>query len=128
MEERIYDRQVTKLSLSCRVVDEQQIERHFNAADLNELYRFEPDGDNQEIPPVPKDRLLAELWKRQKQWIFSYHMHDSLLKNKEEEELTEEERKAAWEEYENEKTASIQTGFSVFHPNGMPDLFGLPDD
>lgn len=32
-----------------------------------------------------------------------YHEHDSLLDHKEEEELSEEERKAAWAEYEAEK-------------------------
>lgn len=55
MEEKIYDRQVTKLSLSCRVVDEQQIDRHFSAADLAELYRFDPNStSNRPTPMVPK--------------------------------------------------------------------------
>nr|CAD7456962.1 unnamed protein product [Timema tahoe] len=104
MEEKIYDRQVTKLSLSCRVVDEQQIERHYNMADLQELYTFDPEQTTKRpIPILPKDRLLAELLKEHEKVIENYHEHDSLLENKQEEELNEEERKAAWEDYENEK-------------------------
>jgi len=95
--------QVTKLSLSCRVVDEQQIERHFTSAELDELYTFEPDNhQNRPTPTVPEDRLLAELLIQQKEWIVTYHEHDSLLKNQLNEELTEAERKAAWDDFENE--------------------------
>lgn len=55
------------------------------------------------IPKVPKDLLLAELLKKHEELIWKYHDHDSLLENQTDENLTEEERKAAWEEFENEK-------------------------
>ncbi|KAK7873345.1 hypothetical protein R5R35_011387 [Gryllus longicercus] len=104
MEEKIYNRQVTKLSLACRVVDEQQIERHYSMDDLQELYNFNPEEKKaKETPLVPKDVLLAELVRGENSWVDSYHEHDTLLENKEEEELNEEERKAAWEDYEKEK-------------------------
>ena len=121
MEEKIYDRQVgkknfccffkntskktnviwlyfqvTKLSLSCRVVDEQQIERRFNSANLNEMYAFEPDSHLRRPKPlIPKDRLLAKVTIQRKEWIITYHEHESLFVNKEEKVLTELESKAA---------------------------------
>ena len=54
-------------------------------------------------PLLPRDRLLAELTIQRKEWIVTYHEHDSLLENKAEEELTESERKAAWDDFETEK-------------------------
>ena len=56
MEEKIYDRQVTKQSLSFRVVDEQQINRYFTAHDLQELYNFTPAelGEEKPIHTLPK--------------------------------------------------------------------------
>ncbi|KAM8965924.1 transcriptional regulator ATRX isoform X3 [Sarcophilus harrisii] len=112
MEDKIYDRQVTKQSLSFRVVDQQQVERHFTMNELTELYTFEPDllddpnsekKKKRDTPMLPKDTILAELLQIHKEHIVGYHEHDSLLDHKEEEELTEEERKAAWAEYEAEK-------------------------
>lgn len=104
MEEKIYERQVTKQAISKRVIDEQQIDRHYNQNDLQELYKYDLEPDDERILPLlPKDRLFAEMLKKYEDVIYKYHEHDSLLENKEEETLDEDERKAAWEEFESEK-------------------------
>uniref|UniRef100_A0A3Q1EUN9 DNA helicase n=1 Tax=Acanthochromis polyacanthus TaxID=80966 RepID=A0A3Q1EUN9_9TELE len=123
MEEKIYDRQVAKQSLSYRVVDHQQIERHFTLMELTELYMFEPDLLNdpnskkskRPTSVLPKDGVLAQLLETCKDQIVSYHEHESLLDHKQEEELSEAERKAAWDEFEAESNA-------VSHPvSSNPD-------
>ncbi|KAM9356604.1 transcriptional regulator ATRX [Symphorus nematophorus] len=125
MEEKIYDRQVTKQSLSFRVVDQQQIERHFTTNELAELYTFEPDllddpsgkKSKKATPVLPKDLFLAEMLQNNKDQIVCYHEHDSLLDHKEEEALSEEDRKAAWAEYEAEKKGlSMRTNYQSSYP------------
>lgn len=106
MEEKIYQRQIAKESLSQRVIDEKQMERHFTDRELREMYEFKPDiydADNQQVPIMPSDDLLKHLLSDCKKWISRYHEHDSLLENLLDEGLSEEERKAAWAEYEAEK-------------------------
>ncbi|XP_030128748.4 transcriptional regulator ATRX isoform X2 [Taeniopygia guttata] len=132
MEDKIYDRQVTKQSLSFRVVDQQQVERHFTMNELTELYTFEPDllddpnsekKKKRDTPMLPKDTILAELLQINKEYIVGYHEHDSLLDHKEEEELTEEERKAAWAEYEAEKKGMTMRFNMPAGTNTMPTNF-----
>lgn len=108
MEEKIYDRQVNKISLASRVVDEQNLERHFNESDLKALYEFFPEKDARKTPVVPKDMLLADMLIKHKSLIVGYHEHDSLLQKETEDELTEEERKQAWKEYEDERDGKTQ--------------------
>ncbi|CAH0551007.1 unnamed protein product [Brassicogethes aeneus] len=103
MEMKIYERQVTKQAISKRVIDEQQIDRHYNQNDLQELYKCDLKPIERPTPLVPKDVLLGEMLHTYASHIYKYHEHQSLLENKEEEGLNEEERKAAWEEFENEK-------------------------
>uniref|UniRef100_A0A7N8Y7D0 DNA helicase n=1 Tax=Mastacembelus armatus TaxID=205130 RepID=A0A7N8Y7D0_9TELE len=132
MEEKIYERQVTKQSLSFRVVDQQQIERHFTMNELAELYTFEPEllddpsgkKSKRATPMLPKDPILAELLQNSKDQIVGYHEHDSLLDHKEEEALSEEDRKAAWAEYEAEKKVSMQTHM---HPTSTSTIMYLLD-
>ncbi|XP_036435918.1 transcriptional regulator ATRX-like isoform X1 [Colossoma macropomum] len=110
MEQKIYERQVAKQSLSSRVVDQQQIQRHFTHSQLSELYRFRPDLHPKTHNSLPSDKVLAVLLQQCGQSIVSFHEHDSLLDHRKEEELSVEERKEAWEEYQAEETAAVQDG------------------
>lgn len=120
MEEKIYQRQVTKESLAQRVIDEHQLDRHFTSNELRELYSFEPDiwtGVQTDIPNIPDDDLLKNLLIDQKEWIVKYHEHDSLLENKLDEGLSEEDRAAAWAEFEEEKKGVINRNFNYNYMN-----------
>lgn len=110
MEQKLYERQVAKQATAKRVIDEQQISRHYNQSDLQELYTYELQPSvPREIPILPKDRLFAELLSEHEKLLFKYHEHDSLLENEESENLSESERKEAWSEFEAEKTRTVQT-------------------
>ena len=109
MEEKIYNRQVHKQSLSLRVIDEHQLDRHFKSNELTELYEHKPDSKEETelkdyIPP--DDNLLADILKSSNKWISKYHEHDSLLVNRLDEGLSELDRINAWQEYENEKQSN----------------------
>lgn len=74
-------------------------------------------SDSSFISSFEQDTILAELLQINKEYIVGYHEHDSLLDHKEEEELTEEERKAAWAEYEAEKKVKLFNLVYVFENN-----------
>lgn len=96
MEEKIYERQVTKQSISHRVVDEKQIARHYTETELQELYQFEPDKEYVQPTVFPRDSVLRRILNEQENIIGGYHEHDSLLEHKHEEELGESEKTGAW--------------------------------
>ncbi|XP_031342914.1 transcriptional regulator ATRX-like isoform X1 [Photinus pyralis] len=105
MEEVVYERQVTKLAISARVVDCLQISRHYKSTDLQQVYRskFIYDQPRPILPP-PDDNILANVYKSCLE-VFKFHEHQSLLENLPEENLNEIEMKMAWDEFnaENER-------------------------
>ena len=52
--------------------------------------------------------LCSILDKLEPQYISGYHEHDSLLEHIYDEELSEEEKKAAWEEYKQQTSVEAQ--------------------
>ncbi len=63
---------------------------------------------------------MARLLQSCGQLIVSYHEHNSLLDHREEEELSEEERRAAWDEYHAEKKVRTANLKSVVLWYGAP--------
>lgn len=54
MEEKIYERQITKQSTSYRVIDEKDIGRHFTREEITKLYTFnrKVPSSNQTLKPL----------------------------------------------------------------------------
>lgn len=117
MEEKVYSRSVTKQAMSGRVVDKQQIDRHYRMDELSELYVLTK-TDHSTRPPqqVPEDLILKHLLHHLPHQAFKYHDHDSLLENKPDQDLNEDDIKEAWQLYEQESRGPLaRTGLA----NGM---------
>lgn len=103
MEDKIYSRSVTKQALSKRVVDKHQVDRHYNEHELADLYVLtKTDYSKWTQPPMPCDNTLKYLLENHPLRAFNYHIHDSLLENKPELELTEDEIAQTWARYKKE--------------------------
>ncbi|KAK6137734.1 hypothetical protein DH2020_028518 [Rehmannia glutinosa] len=119
MEEKIYKRQVTKEGLAARVVDRQQVHRTMSKEEMLHLFDFGDDeiadivhelGRDQEFVakqnitgPVgnSSDKLIQSLISRHHP---SYHEHETLLQENEDEKLSKEEQDLAWEVYRKSST------------------------
>lgn len=118
MEEAIYKRQVAKISMARRVVDEHQMNRHFKRNDLEELYsvaNVDP-KDNTCNTEMPDDDILTHQLTKFKNIIYNYHSHDAYLENTEEEDLSPEERQLAWDEYKCEKSKDMKSQLNIKFP------------
>ncbi|CAH0724284.1 unnamed protein product, partial [Brenthis ino] len=105
MEQKIYERSVTKQAVACRVVDEQQIDRHYNMSELSELYRVDESGCSVAAglaAGVRDAALLRVAGARGARALHAVHEHDSLLRGSGETGLPEHERAAAWMQFQQE--------------------------
>ena len=114
MESKIYKRQISKQSMSKRVVDLQQMTRHYTKSDLKELYTFSGYDDahgNQSMSTIstPKeDPLLAQVIRNNRSLIVTCYEHDSLLENRPDEELTEAQQASALTKFESFKADQLK--------------------
>lgn len=100
MENVIYRRQVQKTALSYRVLDRSGVTRHYLKKDILQLYNYEePNMFNRMLPALPPDDVLKKLLLEHDQHIVTVHEHDSLLANKESENLSWSERQQAWNDF-----------------------------
>jgi hypothetical protein len=91
---------------------------------LNFFRLTKTDYSLRETPYIPKDDLLASLLIQIPDQVFKYHEHDSLLANKPEQDLSEEEKKEAWTIYETE----ISTKAPIFNVVSMHGLYCINFD
>ena len=107
MEEQIYNLQVNKQSRVHRVIDEQQIDRHFSAAEVSDLYNFNRERMTRPASALPQGSIAAVLLRNMASFIYSTHDHSALLKTRQEEALTAEEKAAAWIDYVKESNTPV---------------------
>ncbi|XP_013137247.1 PREDICTED: uncharacterized protein LOC106102354 [Papilio polytes] len=103
MEQKIYERSVTKQAVACRVVDSQQIDRHYNMDELTELYKFDETGAGVESGVAAGVTDVALLRVARDAPLHAVHEHDSLLRDSHDQHLPEHERAAAWKQFEMEQ-------------------------
>ncbi|XP_046970373.1 uncharacterized protein LOC124537542 [Vanessa cardui] len=113
MEQKIYERSVTKQAVACRVVDEQQIDRHYNMSDLSELYKLDEEGAGVSagLAAGVRDAALLRVARADAAGaaLHAVHEHDSLLRGSGESGLPEDERAAAWMQFQQEHAANHTT-------------------
>lgn len=127
MENAIFKRQIDKMHLSNRVVDEKHCERQYTHNDLKELYKYKPDltylpstlmkdtkenekkrEDNELVPPDDKILQTIMLDETTSNFISNWQTVDSLLvEDNQLEKLTEKQKQAIWKHHKAKLLQSI---------------------
>lgn len=73
--------------------------------------------EDRETPNYPHDGLLAHLLRNYPHMVYKYHEHDSLLENKNEQDLSEEEKAEAWKQYDDDVKRKNETNMGPYGNN-----------
>lgn len=105
MEERVYKRQVNKTKQAMLVMDEIHTDRQFHPEELSWLYSQNIDLENPPPPSesLPNDNVLETILKKHKEHIWHFEDHEKLYRNSAEDDLTPDQCKQAWADYERDK-------------------------
>ena len=108
MEKKIYDRQISKQTMSDRVVDEIQTQSHFTRTEVEKLIHFVkedvPCADLTDIDKKYNDKVLIDSCLKHSNVITKEPFtHESLLIDKKEYQLSEREKAMAFRNYNHDK-------------------------
>lgn len=86
-----------------------------------------PEMSERPTPNVPRDDVLAFMLMKFPHMVYKYHEHDSLLENKGEEELSEQEKNDAWTAYEMDVKRKNESNMGPYNNSfGMlPNYSGI---
>ncbi|KAJ3586450.1 hypothetical protein NHX12_012848, partial [Muraenolepis orangiensis] len=134
LEKKIYDRQISKQSMSDRVVDDLNPMLNFTRREVESLLHFVEEEPEQARPRLqPRDTMEAVL--RKVLYIYPHLItkepfpHESLLMDRREMKLSAVEEKDAQKGYEEEKRASVpytRPSYAHYYPASDQSLTNIP--
>ncbi|KAM7402161.1 hypothetical protein PAMP_017426 [Pampus punctatissimus] len=134
LEKKIYDRQVSKQSMSDRVVDDLNPALNFTRKEVESLLHFVEEeteaGKNSLESCGDLETLLYQACQLYPHLITKqpFH-HESLLVDRKESKLTKAEKRAAKKSYEDEKRASVpysRPSYAPYYPTSDQTLTNIP--
>lgn len=72
------------------------------------------------LPAPPRDKIFSRVWPKYRDLVVDWHEHDSLLENRPEQSLTDEERNKAWQDYEKEKEKDLDSADKLSRSRNAP--------
>ncbi|XP_054243250.1 helicase ARIP4 [Indicator indicator] len=134
LEKKIYDRQISKQSMSDRVVDDLNPMLNFTRREVENLLHFveeESDPAQHSLSPSKMKESVLQLACLKYPHLITKEpfQHESLLIDRKEHKLTKAEKKAAKKSYEEEKRASVpytRPSYAQYYPASDQSLTSIP--